>query len=478
MPSSSAKISGVALTWDRGGVALVVVLALYGAGLAVLPPPVALVSDEAQYIRQAVLYSQGHLFDQVRDARTGEVRRELASTYPPGTALLQAPFVRVGGYRAAAWASFAALCALTLLTALWLRREGLPSSYAALVPLFLPCSVLARTGMGDLPSAATVVASLFFLGVTAPTGAVAGGFLAGASLLFRDSNPIFLLPWIARRLITRRQVGTLLLAGAAGFALRLLFAWWLQGRPVLIHGPRYPFTIQGAGERGSLYVFALLVLVPGGLVALGLYRGKFRTEIVASVALSVVFFSLYSYSGTDSGFLRALVLGPRYLIPLVPLLALAAASVVQRRVSSERRHRVIELALLAAAALVTCVVHPALHALAERQARLVQQLYAATSPEAVLITEPGATAKYLNGLYGPRTLVNKLDVPADQLGTLLGKGPLQLVFVDRNDSQYWRMMAESNARYQAEVQKRCELRLRTELTVDERLRVLDVIRCQ
>jgi len=74
--------------------------------------------------------------------------------------------------------------------------------------------------------------------------------------------------------------------------------------------------------------------------------------------------------------------------------------------------------------------------------------------------------------------VNKLDVPADQLGTLLGKGPLQLVFVDRNDSQYWRMMAESNARYQAEVQKRCELRLRTELTVDERLRVLDVIRCQ
>jgi hypothetical protein len=331
--------------------------------------------------------------------------------------------------------------------------------------------------MGDLPSAATVVASFFFLALTTGTGAVAGGFLAGASLLFRDSNPIFLFPWIARRFIARTQVGAVLLAGAAGITLRLLLAWWLQGQPVLIHGPPYPFTIQGAGERALLYVFALLVLVPGGLVALGLYRGKFRTAIVATVVLSVVFFSLYSYSGTDSGLLRALVLGPRFLIPLVPLLALAVAEVVRRRITSKRWHRVIELGVLVAAAVVTSVVHPALHALAGGQAMLVRRLYAATSPDAVLITEPGATFKYLNGLYGPRTLVDKLKVPPDQLGTLLGKGPVQLVFVDRDDSPYWRMMAESNAEYQAEVQKRCELRVRAEWAGDERLRVLDVVRC-
>jgi hypothetical protein len=468
----------VALTRDWGDIALVALLALYGAGLAIFPPPVALVSDEAQYIRQAVLYSQGHRFDQVRDARTGELHQQLASTYPPGTSLLQAPFVRIGGWGAAAWASYAALCALTLFTAMWLRREGLPTSYAALVPLFLPCSVLARTGMGDLPSAATVVGSLFFLGLSVPGGAVAGGFLAGASLLFRDSNPVFILPWIARRLMTRSQLGPLFLAGASGVALRLLIAWRLQGQPLLIHGPPYPFTLQDAGERALLYAFALLVLVPGGLVALGMHRGRFRNEFVATVGLSFVFFSLYSYSGTDSGLLRALVLGPRYLIPLVPLLAVAAAEVVQRTVTTRSRQRGIELVILIAAAIVTCAVHPALHALAEGQARLVRSLYAATSPEAVLVTEPGATAKYLNRLYGPRTLIDKLEVPPEQLESLLRRGPVQLVFVDRDDSPYWRMMAGSNAQYQAEVQKYCALHLREELTGDERLRVLDVIRCQ
>ena len=463
---------------DWRSVALGALMALYGAGLAVFPPPVALVSDEAQYVRQAVLYAQGLTRDQVRDAITGNIREELPSTYPPGTSLLQTPFVRIGGWAATCWASFAALCALTFFTAQWLRRQDLPTSYAALIPLFLPTSVLGRTGMSDLPSAAIVVTSLFCLGLSSRIGAVIGGFLAGASLLFRDSNPIFLVPSILRRLVKRDHAGVLILAGVAGVSMRLLLAWRLQGQPVLIHGPPYPFTIAGAGERALIYAFSLVILVPGGLVAAVLYRGERWVEVLSTVVLVFIFFSLYSYSGQDSGFLRSFVLAPRYMIPLVSVLALAIAGLVEETVSSERLRRGVEVALLVAAGLVTCTVHPLLHHWAEERAELMRALYAATSEDALLVTEPGATAKYLNGLYGPRTMVDKREVPPGQVSELLRRGPVQLVFVDREDSDYWRTMARLNEQYLEAVGKVCTLRPRTDLAMHERLRVLDIVRCQ
>ena len=457
--------------------ALLGLLGLYGVGLATFPPPVVLISDESEYVRQAAVFAQGHTHVAARDPLTGAEREELASTYAPGTSLLQAPFVLFGGWRGAVWASYLALCWVTLLSALWLKRRGLPISYAALVPFFIPASVLGRTGMGDLPSAAVVVTATFLL-AAAPERPLAGGLISGATLLFRDSNPVFLVPWIASRLRERRGAALLILGGIGGASFRPLLAWVLQGSPFLVHKTVYPFTFEGALERGALYAFALCVLVPGGLLALGWYRGTQRPEVVGTVLLSYAFFSLYSYSGRDSGPVASVVLGPRYLIPLVPLLALAIGDVATRRIPSVHRRRALELSILVAAGVVTCVVHPLLHRVARRQATFVTALYAATHADALLVTEPGATAKYLNGLYGNRTIVDKLSVPAAKMGALLARGPVQVVFVDRFDSAYWREMARLNQEYLETVAQTCEVQPRVDRSDKERLRVLDVVKCQ
>lgn len=462
--------------WRRAG--LCAILLLYGLGLAAFPPTVVLISDEAQYIRQAVAYGAGERRVLVRDPQTLEAKWQLPSDYPSATSLLQTPFVWLGGWRGAVWASFLSMAFLVFLTAHWLRRRGLPSSYAALIPLFVPAAVLARSGMSDLPSAAVVVGALWLLDRYPSRNAVlGGGFLAGVSVAFRDSNPIFLAPAILGCFWRRGPLLLFAASGALGASTRFLLAWGLQGDALTLRSV-YPFTFVGAGSRALVYAFALLVLAPGGLVAVLMYRGERRGELLGTVLLAFTFFSLYSYSGQDSGLVKSLVLGPRYLLPLVPLLALAIASVVEARFDSTVLKRNLEGMLFLSAAGLSIAVHPLIHHLSKRQAALVQALYASTDSGALLVTEPGGTAKYLNGLYGSRTWADKLAVPPDQLAAHLRRGSVQLVFLERNDSEYWRSMARLNQKYVDDASARCELQTRLDLTTGDRLRVLDVRKCE
>jgi hypothetical protein len=157
--------------------------------------------------------------------------------------------------------------------------------------------------------------------------------------------------------------------------------------------------------------------------------------------------------------------------------AIALASLTERHIREERQKRWLELVILAAAAIVTCAVHPVLEAWSERQLILVSALYEQTSPDATLVTEPGATAKFLNGLYGQRVLTNRLLYPPEKLHQLLARGRVQLVFIDRSDSEYWRALAKLNEQYLTSVAESCELKLRVDLTSIDRLRVVDVVKC-
>jgi 4-amino-4-deoxy-L-arabinose transferase-like glycosyltransferase len=465
-------------TRDWRQVGPLAVLVLYGLGLALFPPTVALISDEAQYIRQAVAYASGERRVPARGPEGWEEKLQLPSDYPPATSLLQTPFVRLGGWRGAAWASFLALAILVFLTASWLGRRGLPGSYAALVPLFLPAAVLARTGMSDLPSAAVVVGALWLLDkYPSRTAALGGGFLAGASVAFRDSNPIFLVFALLGCMRRRGPLPLLAAAAALGASTRFLLAWALQGNALMLRY-RYPFTFEDAGIRALLYAFALLVLVPGGLAAALAYRGRKRGELLGTVLLPFTFFTLYSYSGRDSGVLSSIVLGPRYLLPLVPLLALAIAQFLEARVASPRLKTNLERSLVLAAAALSFAVHPLMQHWSRHQAALVEALYGATDSRTLLVTEPGATAKYLNGLYGARTWADKRWVPPDEIVAHRAHGPVQLVFIERDDSDYWRLMARRNQKYVDDVSARCELQTRVDQTNGDRLRILDVRRCE
>ena len=89
--------------------------------------------------------------------------------------------------------------------------------------------------------------------------------------------------------------------------------WVVFGDPVYIHRRSW-VTLTLANVPGSLplYTMALLLFIPGGLLAGLLYRGERWPEVVATVAIFFGFYLSWGYRGEDSGLLRSLILGPRF----------------------------------------------------------------------------------------------------------------------------------------------------------------------
>jgi hypothetical protein len=465
---------------QRDAVALLAVVGIYAVGFVLFPPRLTLISDEAQYIRQAVAFAHGQTTVPLRDAKTWTVHREVPSFYPQGTSLLQTPFVAVGGWRAAPWVSVLGLAVMVFLTALVLRRCGCSPIYAALIVLYLPAAVLGRSGMSDVPSGAVVVLGWwsFIQGPRPIRNWALAGFLAGASILFRDTNPLFFVPLFIGAVVRREPWPILVVSGLAGLALRPLIGHAL-GQAVALH-VYYPFSVAGLAGRLALYAAALMVFVPGGLLAVARYRGRYWPEVMATVGLAVLFFGFYSYSGQYSGFVRNLVLGPRYLIPLVPMVAVAIGWAIGVMKLKDRGRRILERAVFGAALLVAAAVHPIISVWTQQQAVLVDALYRLTSPEAVLVTEFGATAKYLNELYGERSLIGRDQLRPEELARLRVDRAVQLVFLDRNDSDYWLATARDNATYTTEVSSLCELEPVVDIRAknEDRLRIWNVRECR
>ena len=140
---------------------VVVALASYWLGFALFPPAALGINDEVFYVHQAAAFARGAVADTVLDPLTGQPRRVLPSTYPVGTSLLQAPFVRLGGWRAAPVVSVLALTATVLLLTRWIGFAGGPPLAALLFLGFPPTLVLGRTAMSDVPGAFIVTLGLW-----------------------------------------------------------------------------------------------------------------------------------------------------------------------------------------------------------------------------------------------------------------------------------------------------------------------------
>src|SRR6188474_484725 len=163
---------------------LVAILAIYVSGYALFPAGVFTSSDESAYVEQAVVFANGSLAS--------------VSPYPPGTSLLQSPLVAIAGWRAAAWLSLLAVGATVLLMARWLRDAGYHPGFALLFFAYAPTLVMARIGTSDVPSAAMVTLGLwlFWTGQDARWKWGLAGWLAGFSILLRETNVLLFLPFV------------------------------------------------------------------------------------------------------------------------------------------------------------------------------------------------------------------------------------------------------------------------------------------
>ncbi len=470
-------------------------LALYTLGFLIWRPTVITVADESCYVRQAQAFARGEITVPRRLPFSSEIVRVQPSFYPAGTSLLQTPFVLAGGWRAAFLLSLLSLIATTLLLAKWLTDAKRSPLFALLFLGYLPVLVFGRVAMSDLPSAVVVTLGLwmFWRGNGRPGWWLGASFFAGASLLFREANPLMFVFFFAGALWQRERTAWALVAGGlSGVGLRLASAAFLYGDPLFIMDPLNRFDLVSIARNAPIYLLAMLVMVPGGLAGALLYRGQRRPVVLLTVIGWLAFYFSYQHSGRESGALKQLVQGPRYFIPLVPLLAFAMAESLPRlwtrwEADAGSRRRLLHAAgvtviglWILAVAIAAFGVHPAMDRYNRSQATIVEALYSHTTPNGAIVSNLLATQKFINELYGPRILVNRPHLkPSDLPRLLAANGSVQLAFLDRLDSDFYREDAAQNDAFVCETAAYCRLKLLHDKahSPSDHLRIWDVRDC-
>jgi hypothetical protein len=442
-------------------------LALYTAGYAAFYPRGATVDDEGQYLEQTLLWIETGSFtveklDPLTDAREAFV----PGNYPVGMVALMAPFAAAFGPRGAFLASFLCLLLAVWLTARWLMHEGRSPLFALILFAFPAAAVAGRLAMSDgaRTAAAALGLLLFFRGLDGARARcwLASGFVAGAALTLRESAVLPFVPLFAGTVLRRdRGWAWLLLGGLTGTALHLAANYVAFGDPLYVRGTTvgYPLDLSTIHQRLPLYLLGLLVLVPGGLWFALCYRGRRRPEVIATVLLFFAFYAGQAYGMTESAFAKRLVLGLRYFAPLLPLLAFAMAesfprqlAALLRRVPDRRtfeRLAAAAIALWVAGALASAfAVHPALGRWAAAQDRIRIAIGEHVPRDTVLVTNGTALRKFVDDLVRPYVTLWRDDVSAEEAAVLLERhGGYLVAFLDRSDSEYWRLDGERNERF-------------------------------
>lgn len=462
--------------------------AAYALSFALFYPNVATNVDEAEYIRQAQSIVDGRHAIEVEDPFTGEVEARPPTTYPLGVALTASPFVWLCGWRGAFLVPLVGLLAVVLLTARWLADEGRSPLYALIVLGFVPTLVLGRVVMSDVPSAGVAALGLWLFWRGLDGGApwwLGSGFVAGASMAFRASNPILFVPLFAGTVLRRdRRCLALVAGGLAGLAARFASMRWYFG-DLLFERGSYRWSPDTLDERLPLYLLGLLVLVPGGLALSLAYRGRRRPEILGTVVLFVLVFLFQEFSTVDTSPAKRVVLGLRYLIPVVPVMAFAMAesgprlwkrwtlaAAPARRQRLERAAALLLLLAVAGIGTAAAAVHPLFSAWGASQVAIRAAISEHVADDAVLVTNWPATRKFLHELERRYVSVQRHKTEPARLAELaLRHGEFYLVLLDRSDSKSWRRGAQANAAFVEAAPVSLELLLDRQFSTTDHLRI-------
>lgn len=467
--------------------------------MAVWWPRVLVIGDEERYVAQALAFADGSLTIPGSGIIHPATPLAAMSDFPPGTSVLQVPFVFFGGWRAAPAASLLCLLVAALITMKWLRDAGREPAFALFVPGFFGAAFFGRVAMSDVPSAAVVASALWMLwraeeGRERSSGssnrtawAFGAATVAGASLLFRETNALLLLPLFVHALWTGTANRAALIAGGVvGVATRLAVAALVFGAPFYVRDSGYGFSPGSLRHTVVPYAFTLLVLFPLGGVLPLFYRGERAAALKTAVLSYVLVYLLYEYDSiSENGPVKGLVLSTRFIVPASPLLAFMAADVFPRwyrgfgagaRQTARVATRIAAAAMVAGALMV--------HALASVQeaqpAAIARSISSHTRADRPVITNNKATLKYLSPAYAPRHIILRSAADSAVLRQFQQQYPvLTVVLLDRRDSEMFREDAAENEQFLQRLRRHCEIAAVHDTVPAEwaRLRVLEARNC-
>ncbi len=410
-------------------------------------------ADEAHYVTGAVALAEAVSGGRLEAFTGASLAGAAPTTYPAGTALVQAPFVWAFGWRAAAVASVAAFGLVGVLLYRWLLAAGRHPGWVWLWFGFPPALVMARLAMSDMPGTACVAVGLSLCwGATQGRLGRAGwfffGLTAGLAVLFREPLALALGPFVAGSVVRRDAGRWLACAGlVSGLAVRGLVHALVYGSPVSLNPISAGFTLAAVAAHLPLYALLLLVLLPGGLVAVAGYRGWRWPECQLAVWLTLGLYLPYGYTAFDAPSLQQVVLVGRFVVPIVPIVIWCtawAAPGAGRRLLGRGRVTAGRLQALArvggaVGAMLLVLVHPVVARWDRAQAAVAADLQALTPPGAALLATADSAVRYLPPRAGGRRWLAAWQTTADELAALERAGTrAYLVSAGRTDSELFR----------------------------------------
>jgi hypothetical protein len=293
------------------------------------------------------------------------------------------------------------------------------------------------------------------------------------------------MPFFAGTVLRREwKCWALVVGGLLGVGLHLVANWWGFGDPVHLRTP-YRFDLMGIPERLPFYALGLLVFVPAGLILAPLYRGPRRVEVITSIFALVLFYFMQVQLSPYTSFAKRVVLGLRYLIPVLPVMAFAMAESVPRlarRLSDgwggNHRPRLqvlmstLVLLWIAGIACASITVHWAFGRWTDSQGGIREAIEQVVPTESVLVTNYPQTFKFTGQFDRLFLLVDRATTPPTEIEKLSQRyGEFYLVLLDRSDSAYHRADVVENAAFVASLRPAPELLFDRSFTATDRLRI-------
>ena len=471
---------------------LLALVAIHALAFASFYPEIITVSDEMSYLQQTRLLAEGTNEEVVLDPFTGKyVHTGRQTVYPLGTALFALPFLKAGGWQFVFAMPFLAMLMAIWGMVYWLEEEERAPLFAAILLGYPHTVVFSRICMSEMPSLLIVTFGLLFFWRGLDRNRLvywsAAGLLAGLSILVREGNALLFAPFFLGALLRRdSKWWVLLVAGTAGIGARLLAHELFLDDALYMKSPM-AFGLEYVAANVGFYTMALTLLVPGGLVLGLLYRGRRRPELIAAIATFFAFHLFYSFSGQQSGLLKSLVIGPRFFIVLLPLLAFAMAESAPRLWAAAKAtwpdyssrldllgKRVV-WAWLGAVAIGGFAIHAGHSTWASGQAEIRDAIYEHTPVGSLVVNDLRTSGKFFNAVYGDRTSLSRHWIDLKKAEILIRRnGSLFIVQLDRTESPFWQEVARENTAYVASYHPPPRPVLDRTFDSNERLRIWEV----
>ena len=442
---------------NKSWIIIISLLFIYTIGFVVFYPSIPTISDEAYYLLQAKLFSEGNITSAVINPETGEYIQKLGGHYPIGTSLFIAPFYYIFGFKGAYLLPLIMLILTVLVTAKWIFEQGYSPLFALFILGYPSCLVMGRIPMSGLPSAFLVGFGcwLFWRGIKGnEIYWFLSGFIAGVSLLFREMNPILFAPLFLGTLIRReKNCKYLIIGGIIGLSFRLLSSYVVFGDIFFIRTSqqtletfRFDSTIL---INFILYPVALLIFIPGGILWSLSYKGERRFELITTVILFISILLIHETSAHFTSPAKAILNHTRLFIPLLPILVFQMAEVVPRfwnrlitkirdaKFASHLSIGVIYLWLILLA-VGSFGVHWGFSRWTENKVRLRDTIYENIPEGSVILTNRRSTIKYISPLFGNHIVREIRSLKESSIEKIIhGYGELYIVLHKRFDSEFW-----------------------------------------